>query len=76
MRGDYEFIYNKQNQSKLKAYFILKCCCRDNYHMCVSSHLYARSLDSLQLLLDVSQLLLLPLNIGLNHSSPLLQLLL
>lgn len=38
--------------------------------------LYALSLDSLQLLLDVSQFFLLPLDVGLDHSCPLLQLLL
>lgn len=39
-------------------------------------HLYALTLDSLQLLLNLSQLLLLPLDIGLDHPCPLLQLLL
>lgn len=39
------------------------------------SHLYALSLDFLQLLLNVSQFLLLPLDVGLDHSCPLLQLL-
>lgn len=39
-----------------------------------TSNLYALSLYSLQLLLDVSQFLLLPLDIGLDHSCPLLQL--
>lgn len=45
--------------------------------MCEStSYLYALSLDSLQLILDVSQLLLLTLDVGLNHSCPLFQLVL
>lgn len=40
------------------------------------SYLYALSLDSLQLLLDVSEFLLLSLDVGLDQSGPLLQLLL
>lgn len=39
-------------------------------------NLDALSLDSLQLLLNVSELLLLPLDVGLDHPRPLLQLLL
>lgn len=41
-----------------------------------TAYLYTLPLDSLQLLLDVSELLLLPLNVSLDHSGPLLQLLL
>lgn len=47
-----------------------------NYVCECTSYLYALSLDSLQLLLDVSQLLLLPLDVGLDHSCPLFQLVL
>lgn len=38
-------------------------------------HLQALTLDSLELLLDLTQLILLPLNVGLDHPRPLLQLL-
>ncbi|PWA32678.1 hypothetical protein CCH79_00012409 [Gambusia affinis] len=54
-------IYKGQHQSKVEA---------ENHR----AHLYALSLDSLQLILDVPQLLLLPLDVCLDHSGSLLQL--
>lgn len=42
----------------------------------LQQHLYALALDSLQLVLDVPQLVLLPLDVGLDQSCPLFQLIL